>query len=324
MCSMMRAIDPAIAEVLAANPVPADELTTDNLGEAREAHAQMMANLRVTRPASGRVVTKDYQVPGPPGAPDIRIRVHRPIGVEGALPCLFSVHGGGYVNGTYEDDDLRFEELCPDLGLMGASVQYRLAPETPYPGPLEDCYAGLRWVFVNADNLGADPECIGLYGASAGGGLAAGLALLARDRGEVAPVFQFLNYPMIDDREITVSSGWDVPIWPRTRNRFGWKCYLGDLYDTDRVPAYAAPARAQDLGGLPPTSIWVGTCDLFCDEDIDYAQRLVQAGVSCELHVYAGAPHGFDGVAPSTSLGRRCRQESLAWLAETIARRRSS
>ena len=160
------------------------------------------------------------------------------------------------------------------------SVDYRLAPETPYPGPLEDCYRGLVWTYEHADELGIDPERIGIMGVSAGGGLAAALALLARDRGEVPVAFQLLDSPMLDDRQRTPSSRQDgLAVWSRGSNTFGWKSYLGDLYGRDDVPATAAPARATDLSGLPPAFVSVGAVDGFRDEDIDYALRLNQAGV---------------------------------------------
>jgi acetyl esterase/lipase len=224
------------------------------------------------------------------------------------------MHGGGYVMGSYDSEDLRFNTLCPKLGVIGVSVDYRLAPEVPYPGPLNDCYASLHWVFDHAEELGIDPHRIGLFGTSAGGGLGAALAMMAGERGEFAPAFLLLLYPMLDDRGVTSSTNWEVPIWNADRNRFGWSSYLGDLYGQD-VPYYAAPARAEVLAGLPPTSIWVGGCDIFCDESIEFGQRLTQAGVSTELHVYSDAPHGFDGIAPHASISRRCRTEMLAWLA---------
>jgi acetyl esterase/lipase len=215
-------------------------------------------------------------------------------------------------------DDLRFDRWCPKLGLIGVSVEYRLAPETPYPGPLEDCYAGLRWVHEHAGELGLDRSRIGIGGASAGGGLAAGLALLARDRGELPVAFQLLCYPMIDDRQTTESSGWEVPIWSPPNNAFGWQSYLGDLYGADDVPYLAAPARALDLTGLPPALVYVGTLDGFCDEDVLYAMGLYQAGVPTDLHVYAGAPHGFDGFAPAADVSRRCQRETLDWLGRVL------
>ncbi len=168
---------------------------------------------------SDAVQRTDHVVPGPPGAPDIRLRVHRPRGADGVLPCVYSIHGGGYIMGTHLSDDARFDRWSAALSCVGVSVDYRLAPETPYPGPLEDCYAGLRWVHEHAAELGIDPARTGISGGSAGGGLAAGLALLARDRGELPVAFQVLIYPMIDDRQVTASSHLDVPIWGRPTTR---------------------------------------------------------------------------------------------------------
>jgi acetyl esterase/lipase len=229
-----------------------------------------------------------------PGDPPVPIRIHRPVGASGQMPAIVSIHGGGYVIGTYDMDDAFFDRWCPKFGLVGVSVEYRLAPETPYPGPLDDCYSALRWTHEHAGELGIDPDRIGICGRSAGGGLVAGLALLARDRAEVPVALQIMEAPMLDDRQVTSSSQLDgLYVWTRESNQFGWRSYLGELYGSDRVPAYAAAARATDLAGLPPTYISVGAIDGFRDEDIDYAVRLTHAGVPCELHVYAGLPHGF-------------------------------
>jgi acetyl esterase/lipase len=211
-------------------------------------------------------------------------------------------------------DDAGFDMWCPRLRYIGVSVEYRLAPETPYPGPLDDCYAALRWTFAHAGEFGIDTTRIGIRGASAGGGSAAALALLARDRGDVAVAFQQLIYPMIDDRQTTPSSAWEVPIWNPAANTLGWRAYLGDLYGAQDVPAYAAAARAMDLSGLPPAFVSVGTLDGFCDEDITYAQRLNHAGVPVELHVYPGAPHGFDMLAAGAEISKRARRDQRDWL----------
>jgi acetyl esterase/lipase len=269
---------------------------------------------------SDAVQRTDHVVPGPPGAPDIRLRVHRPRGADGVLPCVYSIHGGGYIMGTHLSDDARFDRWSPALSCVGVSVDYRLAPETPYPGPLEDCYAGLRWVHEHAAELGIDPARTGVSGASAGGGLAAGLALLARDRGELPVAFQVLIYPMIDDRQVTASSHLDVPVWGPANNTFGWQSYLGELYATDAIPAYAAASRAADLAGLPPAFIMVGTLDGFMDEDIDYARRLNAAGVPADLHVFAGAPHGFDSLMPGTAVATRGKGLLEEWLGRQLGR----
>jgi acetyl esterase/lipase len=288
--------------------------TFEQIPAIRAQRAIQMANVEL----SDQVERTDYQVPGYDGAPDVAIRVHRPKGREGALPCIYWMHGGGYVFGSYEMDDLRFDKWCPMLDCVGVSVEYRLAPETAYPGPLEDAYAGLKWVYDNAAKLGVDPNGIGIGGPSAGGGLAAGLGLLTRDRGEVPFNFQLLIYPMIDDRRVTPSSTWEVPVWPPKSNENGWAAYLGELAGSDNVPIYAAASRATDLAGLPPTLVIVGALDGFLDEDVDYAMRLTHAGVPTELHVYPGAPHGFDLLMPGTAIARRGRQIMEDWLTRVI------
>jgi acetyl esterase/lipase len=286
-------------------------LTADTLPVSREFRAQMAASIQL----SDAVERSDHTVAD---APHVKVRLHRPKGATGLLPCVYAIHGGGYVMGSYEMEDLRFDSWCQSLGVAGVSVEYRLAPETPYPGPLEDCYGGLVWVLEHAGDLGIDASRTGICGTSAGGGLAAGLALLARDRGQIRPAFQMLVYPMLDDRQVTPSSRWDLPVWSAANNEFGWRCYLGDLYGGEAIPQYAAPARAEDLSGLPPASIWVGTADGFCDEDIIYAQRLNQAGVPTELHVYPGAPHGFEAFSPTAAVARRCRRDMKEWLAASL------
>jgi acetyl esterase/lipase len=250
-----------------------------------------------------------------PGDPPVAVRVYRPAGATEPLPCFVSMHGGGFVIGSVDMDDLLFDRWCPLLGIVGVSVDFRLAPETPYPGPLDDCHRALVWTYEHADELGVDHDAIVLHGVSAGGGLAAGLALLARDRGEVPVALQILDTPMLDDRRITPSSRQDgLAIWNRESNEFGWRSYLGDHFGTDDVPAYAAPTRAADLVGLPPAFVSVGTCDGFRDEAVEYALRLNQAGVPAELHVYAGAPHGYQ-FARDTVIYRASRLDIEDWFA---------
>ena len=288
------------------------------LGPAR---ADTLAAIRSDRlllmeqiPLSDQVSRTDVTVPGPDGDPDIRLRVHRRLGTPDNLPCMFWIHGGGYVLGVPEQDDLRFDRWCQRFDVVGVAVQYRLAPEHPYPAPLEDCYAGLKWVKEHGGELGIDTDRVGIGGPSGGGGLAAALALVTRDRGEFDIDYQLLIYPMIDDRRTSVTAGWEVPVWDVGSNEFGWASYLGDLFGTDDVPAHAAPSRATDLAGLPTTYIMTGSFDAFADEDIDYAARLNRAGVPVELHVYPGAPHGFDGLAPDTAVSRQARRDMNEWL----------
>ena len=266
---------------------------------------------------SGAVEHVDYLVPGASGDPDVPLRLHRERDITEPRPCLVSVHGGGYVIGTHLGDDGRFDRWSPMLRCAGVSVGYRLAPETPFPGPLEDCYAALRWTHENARDLGIDPSRIGVIGGSAGGGLAAGLALLARDRAEFPLAFQVLSYPMLDDRMLTRSGQAGAPLWGPATNGFGWRSYLGAL-DTGDVPGYAAPARADHLTGLPPAFITVGNLDGLMDEDIDYATRLIAAGVPTDLHVFADGPHAFDSLMPGTAIAVRARHALEDWLQDRL------
>jgi acetyl esterase/lipase len=263
-------------------------------------------------PLSDGVVRTDHVAPGDPPVP---VRVHRAAGADGVLPAVVTIHGGGYVIGSYDMDSMVLDRWCTALGVVGISVEYRLAPETPYPGPVEDCYAALCWAHQHADELGIDPNRIGVYGLSAGGGLAAALALLARDRGEVPLAFQLLDCPMLDDRATTASiQAGGLYVWDAASNEFGWRSYLGPRYGSVEVPPYAAAARATDLTGLPPSCVVVGSIDGFRDEDMAYAQRLNQAGVPCELHVIAGLPHAYQlaPAAAAVQLAERCKEDWLA------------
>ncbi len=215
-------------------------------------------------------------------------------------PAILHTHGGGYIIGSAETSVRQMQELAVKLDCVIVTVEYRLAPETTYAGSIEDNYAGLKWLHANAASVGADPARIPVMGESAGGGHAAILALVARDRGEVPVCFQCLIYPMLDDRTGTtrkVQPWVGKMVWTPERNRFGWEAFLGARPGGAKAPKYAVPARMADLKGLPPAFIGVGTLDLFCDEDIDYAQRLNNAGVPAELIVVPGAFHGFDGIA---------------------------
>jgi len=305
-------LDEEVAEFLATLP-PSQDLSPDTLAAIRLARAAIPLP-----PLSNRVERTTVVVPADP---PVTLRISRPTGTAVPLPGIYSIHGGGFVNGTAFRDDVRFDDWSRSLACVGVSVDYRLAPETPFPGPLEDCYAGLEWLFAHAEELGVDPERIGLLGVSAGGGLAAGTALLARDRGELTPAFLMLQSPMLDDRQVTESSQWeDVPTWSPISNAFGWRSYLGDAYGTDEVSAYAAPSRAGDVSGLPPTYIAVGSLDCFHDEDVDFATRLTRAGVPTDLHVYAGAPHAFDLPECEASVAVRARRDSFDWLARQFSR----
>jgi acetyl esterase/lipase len=301
--------DPVVHDELEqyAGFMPDLDFTGDRLAELRSLQNEWFSQSGVE--LSTTVERADHRVNA-----DVVVRVHRPVALTAPAACLYSIHGGGYVLGSYAMDDMPLDRYCNEFGCVGVSVEYRLSPETPYPGPLEDCYAGLAWTFAHAGELGIDRNRIGINGVSAGGGLAAALALLTRDRGEHRLAFQLLQCPMIDDRQITPSSRHDnLLVWSRAANTFGWQCYLGDLYGTDDVPAHAAAARAGDLAGLPPALVITGGADGFRDENIDYATRLGQAGVATDLTVIAGAPHGvqlFIGTTPE----RRWARAVAEWL----------
>lgn len=253
------------------------------------------------------ITIDDRLVPGPDGAPDVLVRLYRPAELTEPAGALLHIHGGGMVLGDVSMTDDACAAVADEVGILVASVDYRLAPEHPFPAPLEDCYAALLWLSRTAGELEVDPERIAVGGGSAGGGLAAGLALLARDRGEVPVAFQLLVYPMLDDRNATPSSSDinDTRVWNRAANVYGWNAYLTGRAGADDVPGYAAPARAVDLAGLPPAYVNVGDLDLFVDEDIAYATALRRAGVPVELHVYPGAFHGSNGFAAASALSQR-------------------
>jgi acetyl esterase/lipase len=210
--------------------------------------------------------------------------------------------------------------IVVETGCVAVSVDYRLAPETGHPGPVEDCYAALKWFYENAGLLGVNPRKIAIGGESAGGGLAAALGLMARDRGEVPVAFQLLSYPMIEDRD----AGNPHPftgefIWSTASNRFGWRALLGESAGGEEVSQYAAAARAVNLEGLPPTCIGVGAIDLFLDENVAYAQRLVRAGVPTELHIYPGAYHGFDLSVETADVSKRFRRDMVDALKRALS-----
>jgi acetyl esterase/lipase len=284
-------VDPELMPLLAY--FPANGITAESLPELRSG----LGRLAPPVTDRSRFVTTEHLVPGWEGAPQVRVLLTRPaVPSSLALPALLWIHGGGYVIGRPEQNQGLVDSLVDSLDCVVVAVDHRLAPEHPHPAPVDDCYATLGWMHAQAGDLGLDVARIAVAGESAGGGLAAALALLARDRGDLAISFVGLVYPMIDDRTTVTADPNPFTgqyIWTPEGNRFGWTSLLGYAPGGEGVPVYAAAARAEDLSGLPPTFISVGALDLFLDEDLEYARRLLRAGVPTELVVYPGAFHGI-------------------------------
>jgi acetyl esterase len=263
-----------------------------SLAAEREHMSEMLDSIPPYHP-SRQVKVWDTIVPGSAEAPDVRVRVYRPETGEEAAPGLLYIHGGGFVLGNVDMVHTEVLQIADKVGVVVVSVDYRLAPEHPFPAPVEDCYAALTWLTDHADELGVDGSRLGVAGESAGGGLSAAVALLARDRSGPRLCFQYLGMPQLDDRLNTPSmeSYTDTPLWNRPNVAFSWASYLGHGGTLDVSP-YAAPARAEDLSNLPPAYVTTCEFDPLRDEGIIYAQRLLQAGVSTELHHYPGTFHG--------------------------------
>lgn len=311
--SSLHLVDPELRPLL--EVFPTVDLGRDNLAAARSFRLPPQQNMEPG------VTLERRKAPGPSGAPEVELLFYRPQNSTAPLPCIYHVHGGGYVAGSAESAEAVHRNLSARLQCAILSVEYRLAPEAIFPAAIEDCYAGLAYVFQNSKALGIDINKIGVMGESAGGGLAAALALLARDRAEYQLGFQHLIYPMLDDRTCTKEAHPFAGefIWHDANNRFGWTSLLGDEPGSSGISQYAAPARATDLKGLPPAFISTGALDIFVEEDIEYARRLVRAGVPVELHVYPGAFHAFD-IMPDAQVAKLARNTSVEALRRALAR----
>jgi acetyl esterase/lipase len=274
-----------------------------DIKERRNTVDSLLRMMIAELPPIENVVMEDRNIPGPDGSPEVGVRIYKPVDVSASLPGMFFIHGGGMIMGSIEGENLKAAMLCETIQAVVVSVEYRLAPENPHPAPVQDCYEALVWMSKNATELGFDPERLAIVGGSAGGGLAIATALMARDQEFPKLCFQMANYPMIDDRNETPSSKeiTDVGIWDREANLEAWDWYLGGK----PADEYAAPARVKNLSDLPPTFIDVGEIDLFRDEDIEFATRLLQAGVTTELHVYPGAYHASEAFAPDAELSKQ-------------------
>jgi acetyl esterase/lipase len=267
--------------------------------QRREVLNQMLGATPI--PKNPNIIIENHVFDGPGG--ELSLRTYSPKNAGGLLPGILYIHGGGMIMGGLDGEDGTCQMMAERLRTVIASVDYRKAPEHPYPAAPEDCYAGANWVFENANALGIDASNIGIYGQSAGGGLTIAVAMMARDR--KGPVFSFMVpiYPMIDDRNESQSSKeiTEVGIWDRDGSIEAWEWYLGG----SPADAYSAPARAKDLSGLPDAYIDVGELDLFRDEDIDFAKRLAEAGVQVEFHLWPGAYHASEVFAPEAALSKR-------------------
>jgi acetyl esterase/lipase len=312
-------MDPELAPIFASlagiAPMGAT-LTLQGVADLRAMFASVLTD-RTGLSRDGKLALTDVMVAGQAGGPEVTLSVFRPVGLAGPAACLYFMHGGGMVIG---DRFTGIEELLDyalELGVVVVTAEYRLAPEHPDPAPIQDCYAGLLGLAAIADQFELDLGRVVVVGTSAGGGLAAGTTLMARDSGGPAITGQLLMCPMLDDRFITPSSTMlaeGAGVWDRDSNTTGWTALLGDRRGSEDVSPYAAPARASDLAGLPATFLDVGSVETFRDEVVHYADRIWRAGGNAELHVWPGGFHGFDLMAPDAALSRDAKGARLQWL----------
>jgi len=314
-------IDPQLRIALTAHL----ERFPGGLGTMRDPVERRVAHLESLRAAASgmaensNVTREDREVPRLSGGGAIQIRIYRPINKTKILPAIFAIHGGGMFMGSIEADDAHASTLCVDSGAVTIAIDYRLAPEFPYPAGLEDCFTVLNWIVDHSVELGIDAEKVAVYGESAGGNLALAIGLMARDLGGPKIAFLAPIYPMLDDRSETPSSFEvvDVGVWDRHEQLEAWQWYLGDLSGSGEIPIYAAPARADDFSNLPPTFIDVGTIDLFRDEVITLVGKIASSGVPVEFHLYPGAYHAAELFAPEAELSK------LIWRNRILALRSS-
>ena len=313
--------DPEVAAALVAvNEILPSSVTPDLIGRLRE--VTEAGNTMSLNEIRGHVHAEELMVPGPAGDPDVAVLVTRPKDSDPVIPLpgLYFIHGGGMIAGNNRTGMDWVLEWMAEIPMVAVSVDYRLAPEHPHPAPIEDCYAGLEWVGNHLVELGIDPRRLVIAGGSAGGGLAAATALVARDRGGPRVRGQMLVCPMIDDRAITPSSTELVGegVWDSISNATGWSSLLGAAAGAPDVSPYAAPARATDLSGLPTAFVDAGSVETFRDESVDYASRIWQAGGQAELHIWPGGCHNFDGAAPEATLSREARAARVNWLRRVL------
>ncbi|VBB08621.1 alpha/beta hydrolase fold-3 [Lucifera butyrica] len=284
----------------------------------REAHKVSPTTL----PTDDAVLVREETISGYEGIPDLKVRTFQPKTRSGNLPAVLWIHGGGYILGSAEAAEGLILRIVKEGNCVVVAPNYRLAPENTFPAAIDDCYATLKWMADNSkNNLMINTERIAVAGTSAGGGLTAAVALKARDEKGPSICFEMPLYPMLDDRNVTASSYQvtDGRVWNREDNVKAWGMYLGNG-NGKKVSPYAAPARATDLSGLPPTFIMIGELDVFRDEVIDYANRLMQAGVPTELHIYPGCFHGFEIFIPQAEISKKAKSEYIGALTKAINR----
>ena len=293
---------------------PEVQFRPEAMPKIREILAQAAREAKALSPGvvEESVSLTDEIIEGPDASP-LKLRIYREKSLCETAPALLWIHGGGYIIGSIDDDDDLCVRIAKTASCVVVSVDYRLAPENPYPAPIEDCYAALRWMADHVKELNVDCNRIGVAGLSAGGGLTAALTLLARDRKYPNICFQMPLYPMIDDRNNSPSTN-EVKegfVWNQKTNEMAWKMYLGEIHGTDQVPAYAAAARAEDYSGLPYTYTCIGQLDPFRDETLTYVTKLAQAGVDVEFHLYPGCYHSYEGIAPEAKISVRTVNEYI-------------
>jgi acetyl esterase/lipase len=297
-------------------------LDLSDLEGARSIAAAIAEQASLAEPATDRVEVESVEIHDEALNIDVKAEVYRPITSEEPMPAILFIHGGGYVMGAATQANAKLSRWCEELEAVVVSVEYRLAPEFPFPAALHDCFAVLKWMSSYAEKLSINPSRIALLGESAGGGLAAGLALYARDHSEIQPVFQALIYPMLDPNNVAPASNGkeDTYIWSRENNRVGWEAYLGESPDDSLLP-YAAPALAEDLSGLPAAYIPVGSLDLFLEENKVYAARLIDARVQCDTQIYDGGFHAFSSIAPEAKISKKFEQDLTEALRKGLVNR---
>lgn len=304
-------IDPELAEMYAA--MPGGNITIENLAQQRQGLSDLVSG-------DPDLPYETRTIPGPASGPEVPVLLYNLKDGGQPRPAIFYIHGGGMVMGEAAMAGRSFSGLVPEIDFVGLSVEYRLAPESPFPGPQEECFAALAWTFDHAEELGIDPARIVILGMSAGGGLTASLAQMARDRGLPPLAGQILECPMLDYRTGGPDSLWprwhgDDMVWSPQGSQFGWKSLQGDYQPEDERKGWFSAALADDLSGLAPAYINVGILDMLAPEAMDYARRLAEADVPVELHVYPGAYHGFE-LAAQSQVARKAHRD----LAEAIGR----